>query len=76
MNAARGLRMPSGRSWRTTTLWWRCSMLRLLPEARLKTTAAGVTDRVWTVEDIVTRIARTPQPEPRVPYKKHAADSN
>ena len=48
--------------------------------ATLKTTpavAAGVTRRVWTVEDIVKLIdERTPKPGPRGPYKKRAATSN
>ena len=47
--------------------------------ATLKTTpavAAGVTDREWSVEDIVKLIdERTPKPGPRGPYKKRTADS-
>ena len=47
--------------------------------AVLKTTpavAAGATDRMWTVEDIVKLIdERTPQPGPRGPYKKRTASS-
>jgi IS1 family transposase len=35
--------------------------------------AAGITDRVWSFEDIVARIERdAPQPGPRGPYKKRA----
>jgi len=33
--------------------------------------AAGITDRLWTLEDIVAKIdAMTPAPKPRGPYKK------
>ena len=33
--------------------------------------AAGITDRLWSLEDIVTKIdATAPQPKPRGPYKK------
>lgn len=35
--------------------------------------AAGVTDRLWSLEDIVSRIdASAPAPKPRGPYKKRA----
>lgn len=40
--------------------------LRLTPAM-----AAGITDRLWSLEDIVTEIdARAPAPKPRGPYKK------
>jgi IS1 family transposase len=36
--------------------------------------AAGITDRLWTLDDIVAKIdALAPAPKPRGPYKKHAA---
>jgi IS1 family transposase len=36
--------------------------------------AAGITDRLWSLEDIVARIdANAPAPKPRGPYKKRAA---
>jgi IS1 family transposase len=36
--------------------------------------AAGITDRLWTLDDIVAKIdAMAPAPKPRGPYKKRAA---
>ena len=36
--------------------------------------AAGIMDRLWTLEDIVAKIdAMAPAPKPRGPYKKKAA---
>jgi hypothetical protein len=39
--------------------------------------AAGVTDRLWKIEDIVALIGEAePQPGPRGPYKKRNAPEN
>lgn len=36
--------------------------------------AAGITDRLWTLDDIIAKIdAMAPQPKPRGPYKKRTA---
>lgn len=36
--------------------------------------AAGITDRLWSLEDVVAKIdAMAPAPKPRGPYKKRAA---
>ncbi len=36
--------------------------------------AAGVTDHLWSMDDIVALVeARAPQPGKRGPYKKHIA---
>ena len=35
--------------------------------------AAGITDRLWSLEDVIAEIdALAPQPKPREPYKKRA----
>lgn len=37
--------------------------------------AAGITDKLWTLEDIIARMdAAAPKPGPRGPYKKRAAE--
>jgi hypothetical protein len=39
--------------------------------------AAGVSDRLWTLEDVIARMdADAPKPGPRGPYKKRADNSN
>jgi hypothetical protein len=36
--------------------------------------AAGITDHLWSLDDIVAKIdAMAPAPKPRGPYKKRAA---
>jgi hypothetical protein len=38
--------------------------------------AAGITDRLWSLEDIVAKIdAMAPAPKPRGPYKKRGSET-
>jgi hypothetical protein len=69
--------MRSARSSTTTFTRWRCTFafynfvrfhktLHMSPAM-----AAGITDRLWSMEDIVAEIdAMAPAPKPRGPYKK------
>jgi hypothetical protein len=49
-----------------------CNFCRIHKSLRVSPAmAAGITDRLWTLEDVVAKIdAMTPAPKPRGPYKK------
>lgn len=63
-------------------LRWRLSFLRYSWAIRIHKTLrvtpameAGITDRVWTMEDIVALMdARAPKPGPRRPYNKRKGE--
>ena len=63
------MRMSMRRFTRLTNAFSKKLTLRISPAM-----AAGITDRLWSMEDIVAKIdAMAPAPKPRGPYKKRVS---